>query len=354
MQDLRNALYAHLQHMPPAVLHRHPHRRDPVSTLERRRRRAVGGHRYRVERARQRRDDHQHADRDARALGAAHGPVVGVDAPLPLAHGEGGPARREVAISTQKTLADLTAITEETLSVSGILLSKSFGRQRHEIGRFREENERLTGFQIRQTMIGRSFFAVVGHVLLDHARARVPGGGVAAVDRSDRDRCGHDRRVHDPAVPVVLPDRLDASGLDRGPLSLALFDRIFEYLDLRHDIQDAPNAVTLDPTEVRGELLSCATSGSGTTSPGSLRRRRRRPTSRPRTSPRGSGTLDDVSMRIEPGSARGARRPERRRQDDDHLPRASPVRRAGRGSVTIDGGTFGASRSSRSVRTSGW
>ena len=46
--------------------------------------------------------------------------------------------------------------------MSGILLSKSFGRQRHEIGRFQEENERLTGLQIRQTMIGRSFFAVVG------------------------------------------------------------------------------------------------------------------------------------------------------------------------------------------------
>ncbi|MGH2526298.1 MAG: ABC transporter ATP-binding protein, partial [Actinomycetota bacterium] len=73
-----------------------------------------------------------------------------------------GRARREVATNTQKTLADLTAVTEETLSVSGILLSKSFGRQQHEIGRFRGENTRLTGLQIRQTMIGRSFFAVVG------------------------------------------------------------------------------------------------------------------------------------------------------------------------------------------------
>src|SRR5205085_12182634 len=72
-----------------------------------------------------------------------------------------GKARREVAASTQKTLADLTAITEETLSVSGILLSKAFGRQRHEIGRFRGENERLTALQVQQTMIGRSFFAVV-------------------------------------------------------------------------------------------------------------------------------------------------------------------------------------------------
>src|SRR6266704_6251681 len=73
-----------------------------------------------------------------------------------------GKARREVATSTQRTLADMSAITEETLSVSEILLSKAFGRQRYEIGRFQEENERLTGLQVRQTMIGRSFFAVVG------------------------------------------------------------------------------------------------------------------------------------------------------------------------------------------------
>src|SRR4029079_5254339 len=52
--------------------------------------------------------------------------------------------------------------TEETLSVSGILLSKSFGRQRHEIDPFQDEKPRLTGLQIRQTTIGRSFFAVVG------------------------------------------------------------------------------------------------------------------------------------------------------------------------------------------------
>ncbi|HYJ60524.1 MAG TPA: ABC transporter ATP-binding protein, partial [Actinomycetota bacterium] len=73
-----------------------------------------------------------------------------------------GRARREVATSTQKTMADMSTVTEETLSVSGILLSKAFGRQDHEIARFRTENVRLTGLQIRQTMIGRSFFAVVG------------------------------------------------------------------------------------------------------------------------------------------------------------------------------------------------
>ncbi len=72
-----------------------------------------------------------------------------------------GKARQEVAASTQRSLANVSAITEETLSVSGILLSKAFGRQRYEIDRFRSENQRLADLEIRQQMIGRFFFAIV-------------------------------------------------------------------------------------------------------------------------------------------------------------------------------------------------
>ena len=72
-----------------------------------------------------------------------------------------GKARAEIARQTQKSLADMSAITEETLSVSGILLSKAFGRQDYEIGRFRSENQRLADLEIRQQMVGRSFFAIV-------------------------------------------------------------------------------------------------------------------------------------------------------------------------------------------------
>jgi ATP-binding cassette, subfamily B, bacterial len=160
-----------------------------------------------------------------------------------------GRARRVVASSTQKTLADLTAVTEETLSVSGILLSKSFGRQLFEIGRFQQENERLTGLQVRQTMIGRSFFAVVGTFFsITPALVYLVAGWVIA-DRG-----------------------LDAAGITAGTIvafttlqsrlffpigsmlqvstevqsSLALFDRIFEYLDLPHEIHDAPDAVAVE------------------------------------------------------------------------------------------------------------
>ncbi|MGQ0670699.1 MAG: ABC transporter ATP-binding protein [Actinomycetota bacterium] len=168
-----------------------------------------------------------------------------------------GKARQEVASNTQKTLADLTAITEETLSVSGILLSKSFGRQRHEIGRFRDENERLTGFQIRQTMIGRSFFAVVqiffsitpalvylvaGWVIADRglAEAGITAGTIVSFTTLQS-------RLFFP-IGSMLQVSTEVQS------SMALFDRIFEYLDLPHEIEDAPDAVELPAESVRGKV----------------------------------------------------------------------------------------------------
>src|SRR5687768_11264152 len=72
-----------------------------------------------------------------------------------------GKVRREVSGQTQESLADLTAHMQETLSVSGILLSKAFGRQTYEIDRFRKENRRLSALEIKRTMVGRGFFAMV-------------------------------------------------------------------------------------------------------------------------------------------------------------------------------------------------
>jgi ATP-binding cassette subfamily B protein len=166
-----------------------------------------------------------------------------------------GRARREVSTSTQKTLADLSAITEETLSVSGILLSKSFGRQRHEIGRYSEENQRLTGLQIRQTMIGRSFFAVVGTFFaITPALVYLVAGWVNSGN---------------PAEPILYGTLVGFTTLQSrlffpiGSMlqvstevqsSMALFDRIFEYLDMDHEIEDAPDAVALSPADVRGAV----------------------------------------------------------------------------------------------------
>ncbi len=165
-----------------------------------------------------------------------------------------GRARREVATNTQRTLADLTAITEETLSVSGILLSKSFGRQRHEIDRYREENQRLTGFTIRQTMIGQSFFAIVGTFfaimpaltylvvgwVTSSEPAAITAGTIVAFTTLQS-------RIFFP-IGSMLQISNDVQ------TSFALFDRIFEYMDLPQDIQDDPDPVVVDPEQVRGHV----------------------------------------------------------------------------------------------------
>jgi ATP-binding cassette, subfamily B, bacterial len=214
-----------------------------------------------------------------------------------------GRARREVATSTAKTYADLTAVTEETLSVSGILLSKSFGRQRHEIGRFRDENERLTGLQMRQTMIGRSFFAIVGTFFsITPALVYLVAGWVIS-----RDPTGSTITAGTIVAFTTLQSRLFfpiGSMLQVSTevhSSMALFDRIFEYLDLDPEIEDSPDAVAIPPDQVLGRVEldgvwfryeTPAGERAGPTSPSDLELANEAPR---------EWTLEDVSLTIEPG-----------------------------------------------------
>jgi ATP-binding cassette subfamily B protein len=205
-----------------------------------------------------------------------------------------GRARREVAATTQKTMADMTSVTEETLSVSGILLSKAFGRQRYEIGRFNEENERLTGLQVRQTMIGRSFFAVVGTFFsITPALVYL----IAGVVLNRHNPTTTDQLTAGSIVVfTTLQSRLFfpiGSMLQVSTevqSSFALFDRIFEYLDLHHEITDAPDAEQL--VNVRGavELEHVRFHYDETEELAEERGDEAR-----------EWTLDDVSMRIQPG-----------------------------------------------------
>jgi ATP-binding cassette subfamily B protein len=214
-----------------------------------------------------------------------------------------GRARREVATSTAKTYADLTAVTEETLSVSGILLSKSFGRQRHEIGRFRDENERLTGLQMRQTMIGRSFFAIVGTFFsITPALVYLVAAWVIS-----RDPTGSTITAGTIVAFTTLQSRLFfpiGSMLQVSTevhSSMALFDRIFEYLDLDHEIEDAPDAVAIPADRVLGRVEldgvwfryeTPAGERAGPVSPGDLELANEAPR---------EWTLENVSLTIEPG-----------------------------------------------------
>ena len=159
-----------------------------------------------------------------------------------------GKVRREVSGETQKSLAELTALTEETLSVSGILLAKTFGQQDSAITRFRDLNARLAALQIRQAMVGRWFFMIIGTVFSITPAFVYWLAGYLTIqgDRIGPDDRRH-RRVHHPPDRLFFPlgQLLNVQVEIQG--ALALFDRIFEYLEMDPEIVDAPDAVALDP-----------------------------------------------------------------------------------------------------------
>jgi ATP-binding cassette subfamily B protein len=166
-----------------------------------------------------------------------------------------GRVRREVSTETQKTLADVTAVTEETLSVSGVLLSKTFGQQAAATNRFRGLNRRLARLQIRQAMVGRWFFMIIGTIFSITpafvywlaATLAMNGDPSAPTAGSIVAFTTLQSRLFFP-LGQLLNVQVEIAG------SLALFDRIFEYLDLDPEIVDAPDAVTLGPADVRGQV----------------------------------------------------------------------------------------------------
>ncbi|KAF2413291.1 multidrug ABC transporter ATP-binding protein [Microbacterium sp. B35-04] len=154
-----------------------------------------------------------------------------------------GQVRARIAGETQESLSELTAITQETLSVSGILLSKSFNRQRTEASRYADENLNQVRLQVRRAMSGQGFFAVVQVIM-----ASVPaiiylvsgyliGGGSGAIT------AGTIVAFTTVQARLLMP----LMGLMRVSLDLqtssALFARIFEYLDLVPAIRDDPAAI---------------------------------------------------------------------------------------------------------------
>jgi ATP-binding cassette, subfamily B, bacterial len=159
-----------------------------------------------------------------------------------------GRVRRRISGQTQESLAELSALTEETLSVSGILLAKVFDRRRDAVERYRAENLRLAGLQVRQQMVGRGFFAVVQSffaitpalIYLVAGWSALSAGTIVAFTTLQT-------RLLFP-IGSMLQTSVEVQS------SLALFERIFQYLDLPHEIVDTPGAKALPVERVRGEV----------------------------------------------------------------------------------------------------
>lgn len=169
---------------------------------------------------------------------------------------------RHLTKSTHTSLADLSVIVEETLSVSGVLLTKTFGRQKREIERFRQENERLTTLQIRQEMAGRWFVAFMsmffsvtpaliyllqGYLAFGPGRPHADSKQTAEIIGTLVAFTTLQSRLFFP-IGQLLTVQVEMQG------TLALFERIFEYLDMPCEIADSPTAVALSPATVRGDV----------------------------------------------------------------------------------------------------
>ena len=166
-----------------------------------------------------------------------------------------GRKRREITSATQKSMAEMTVITQETLSVSGIMLSKLFGRQQQEMDNFRRHNQELSDLTVRQQMIGHAFFAVVmaflsaspvaiyllaGYIMSGNGPSIVSAGAVIAFTVLQN-------RLYFP-VGRLLQVSVELQS------SMAMFERIFGYLDLKQEIVDSPNARPLPAHTVAGEI----------------------------------------------------------------------------------------------------
>jgi len=154
-----------------------------------------------------------------------------------------GNERRRIAKTTQETLADISSQVQESLSVSGILLGKTMGRGAELADRFESDSLRLAELEVRQRMAGRWVMASIQTSFAVMPAAVYWFGGLALAHGATS-----------VSVPMLVAfttlqtrlffpvGSLLGVGLDV-QTSLALFDRIFEYLDQPVDIVEKPEAL---------------------------------------------------------------------------------------------------------------
>jgi ATP-binding cassette, subfamily B, bacterial len=163
-----------------------------------------------------------------------------------------GNERRRIQSVRQGRLADMSTLVEESLSVSGILLGKTMGRSRELVERFTSESSELADLEVRARMAGRwrmasvqmSFAIMPAAVYWFAGYTTNHGVGVISI--------GTVVAFTTLQTRLLFPmQQLLSVGLEV-QTSLALFGRIFEYLDLPVDISERSSARAL--SDVRGDV----------------------------------------------------------------------------------------------------
>ena len=166
-----------------------------------------------------------------------------------------GTRRRAVSAQVQRATAEMTAITEETLSISGIMLSKLFGQQNQEVERFHDQNQQMSDLVVRRQMTGQTFWAMMqtffsvspiiiyvlaAYMISGIGRDGISAGTIIAFTTLQS-------RLYFP-IGTLLRVSVELQS------SLALFERIFAYLDIKPEISDSPDAIEIRPEQVAGSI----------------------------------------------------------------------------------------------------
>jgi ATP-binding cassette subfamily B protein len=164
-----------------------------------------------------------------------------------------GQIRKQISKETQERTAELVARVTETLSISGHLMVRLFGKEHFEAERFRNKNEEVRRLSLRANLVGRWFFFFLalfvavgpaliwgygGWLAIRIVPAVITVGTIFAFVQ-------YLGRLYGPATLLVNVhvDLMTAAGL---------FERIFAYLDLDPEVKERPGAVTL--AEPHGQL----------------------------------------------------------------------------------------------------
>ncbi|MFE2277652.1 ABC transporter ATP-binding protein [Streptomyces sp. NPDC059454] len=163
-----------------------------------------------------------------------------------------GNERKRITTQRQKQMAAMAATVTESLSVSGILLGRTMGRSDSLTGAFSDESERLVDLEVRSNMAGRWRMAVITIVMAAMPAIIYWTAGIALQTGGPEVSIGTivafvslQQGLFRPAVSLL------STGVQI-QTSLALFQRIFEYLDLPVDITERADPVHLD--RIKGEL----------------------------------------------------------------------------------------------------
>ncbi len=163
-----------------------------------------------------------------------------------------GQMRRRITTQQQRQLADMSALVAESLSVSGIMLGKTMGRGGDLAGRFTTESKDIADLEVKSRMAGRWMMATIQFTFAVQPAIIYWLAGQTFI--------GNSITIGTVVAFTTLQTRLlfpiqSLLGVQADmQTSLALFDRIFEYLDLPVDIVEASQPVELRPDELLGEV----------------------------------------------------------------------------------------------------